>query len=150
MLMLILALSRIVASEAGFTPSDDAAAIIAVIYDRAERMGIEPIDAARAYAPQSFNRMRHDRRRWVAHLALSGARPDGWPAHMSWERHRDEWLGLVSRVTEILKHPGESNCSEVPNHWSAPSFMRPYRLGWIRVDCGNVRNASWALPVDRD
>lgn len=150
MLALILALSRIIVSESGFTPTDDGPAIVSVIYDRAERMDMSPLSAARAYCPQSFNRERTDRRKWIAHLSLSGAKPHGWPANVSWERRRPLWLALTARVTELVKHPHSHSCSESPMHWGARWFSRPRQLGWLEVDCGDTRNTYYVIPADRD
>lgn len=145
-----LALARIWVSENGFRRvSDDQTAILAVLRDRARRMGVDLITAMRRYCPRSFDRNRRGRRRWIAHLRADASVPEGWPQNLDWSRHSDVWRAMVSRASDLIaSEQAGDKCVRVPQHWAARSFERPRLLGWEEVDCGNTSNAFWIRRVN--
>lgn len=139
-----LGLARIIVSEAGWNRTDDGPAILEVLRDRSRRMDITLLGAMRAYSRRTFSKARTDARRWIADLQWHAERPEGWPNNVRWEGLRKEqWLDILDFAGELLESD-EPHCGA--EHWGAPSFDRPVRLGWRRVDCGSTKNIFWAVP----
>lgn len=134
-------LARICVSEAGWSDTDDCAAIHAVIAGIAEREGMSWRAAARAASPRLAACAVS--RRWLCGLAENGDQPAHWPAAVSWSRYRDDWLSMVARARQIMHGEHAHRCVEAPRTWgSVEDFARARREGRrMRViDCGDTRN----------
>jgi hypothetical protein len=160
-----LALARVCASEIGLTGSpEECAAIHSVIRRRADRMGWSFIWAIRAYSTRVFDRERSDPRQWVAHLRADGRQPAGWPTsitvrrrgearvvrHAPWGAYRERWLTLYRAAGQIVRGEIHPQCQRPVDHWGmrhGVDFERAQRAGWDEVDCGETRNAFWAVPA---
>lgn len=144
-----LALARVLASEIGWEPTAEAAAIHEVLEDRSRQMGLSYLATVCAYS-RTCDPGRTDARRWIAHLTPRGARPDGWPATASWSLHRARWLDLHRHAGEVLRGRVASTCEEPPHYWGMPSgvdLRRARAAGWRRVECPGARNAFWRVPA---
>ena len=150
-------LARTCVSEASWNAieSGDCAAIAAV----AKRVGRGDVARGlRLYARSAHNQNRRDARRWVAFLgnysALSNSSteanypeaPEGWPAHLSWERHAPYWQHVLDGAQRILSGEIQHRCTETPWHWGgAMDRWRAVRNRWRQIDCGPTHNEFWVL-----
>lgn len=142
-----LDLARVCAGEAGLqTETSDCGAIHHVLTDRARRMGVGYRTAARWYASRHFDRGRSDRRRWVAWLHADGRRPEGWPEHLSWSAHREQWMDLQLLARQYVTGDLEPPCT--PHLWGDRygDRERAERHGWEPVICGRAHNLFWRVP----
>lgn len=162
-------LARITWSEAGIDADPrEAAALAAVLRDRARVIGTDFAGAACAYSSRVFDPQRTDRRRWLAHLDARGAEPDGWTEPYTtcstrtdlctvherppWRAFRARWLALVEVARRVLAGEVEHGCEEDPGWWGAPygeDMERARRMGLRRLECDGVRNAYFAPLGER-
>ena len=146
---LVRRLAAVCVAEAGWsTDTGDCAAIVSLLMRRADRLGLRPRVMVRAYSSRHFDRERTDRRRWIAHLALDGSRPRGWPRQLAWERYRPRWLATVEHVRAVLRGEVADPCGGEADHWGGPmDDHRARRAGWTRVECSApTRNRFWRVP----
>lgn len=159
-------LARITWSEAGIDADPrEAAALAAVLRDRARVIGTDFAGAACAYSSRVFDPTRTDRRRWLAHLDARGREPEGWTDPYTtcrggtctvherppWPSFRPRWLALVELARRVLAGEVEHGCEEDPGWWGAPyggDLERARRMGLRRLECGDLRNAYYA-PLAR-
>lgn len=138
-------LARVCVSEAGWNITPDCAGILSALRNRADKVGTSLPSMMRAYSRNVFNIARSDRRRWLAHLDSRGTKPEGWPAHVSWDVHRPKWQAMIVHARELLADDSHYPTAE---HWgmtSGPDLERALRAGWIRVHIEGARNAFWAV-----
>lgn len=145
-----LALTRICISEAGFqTTTNDCRLIYHALRNRSST-GEVTLGIMRAYSTKTFNKNRTDRRRWIAHLNHSAARPIGWEGNISlpWSRRRDGYIEVYNHVYDLLHTRPENPCDIPIDHWGARGFRRRrlLSLGWTIVQCGETLNDFWSLP----
>lgn len=163
---LVHAVARICVSEASFARTDDCAAIVEVLRNRATRLGRSMLGMARAYAPRATGRRapRGARQAWVAALTLDLAEPAPWRAYnaaraargllpIPWTRYRPAWAWRIAEAEDLLRHPRRVCEDASVLHWGARygvDWERAQRMGWIEVRCGtSSRNAFWRLPGGR-
>jgi hypothetical protein len=159
-----LALARVCASEAGLSGTpEECAAIHDVLARKARRWDARLPWAAQAYSSRVFDRDRRDGRAWIAYLRPDGREPSNWPdvvtvrrrgetvsvRHAPWGAFRDRWLTLYEAAGRIVRGEIPSPCAGPVDHWGMRhgiDFERAQRAGWTEVDCGQTRNAFWAIP----
>ena len=42
-------------------------------------------------------------RPWIGALSLDDAKPEGWPAKLSWDAHRGRWRAVVARARQFVR-----------------------------------------------
>ena len=108
-------------------------AILDVLERRATAHRMTPAAMARAYC--AVHRSPRPSTRQLRLRALPGGRPS-------------RRLTLLYEAALVAaRRGGPGTCSA--DHWGAPTgedHARAVRAGWLRVDCGDTRNAMWAVP----
>lgn len=144
------ALARVCVAEAGWeTSTGDCAAIVHLLVRRAERRELSTRRMAALYSSRHFDRERTDARRWIVGLDARAERPAGWPARLPWPRYREDWLAALEHVRAALRGDVADPCRGEADHWGAPyggDLERATAAGWVRLDCGETRNAFWRVP----
>ena len=138
--ILSLMLARVCVSEGGWNGHDECVVIVNALQAQADQRGISLRRQICAYAPNSCNQERQDRRKWIAHLSPERRRPPpGWPRGMRWEPRRAQFAAMMVVAYRALQ--GEiSNPCPGALHWGAPwceSCERRMRnSGMVRAGCG--------------
>jgi hypothetical protein len=80
--------------------------------------------------------------------------PESWP---SFRTHADRWRRLLERTDRIVSGQEGPACDLAPWHWGARTGVDRTRAEaairrghWVRVHCGETRNAFFTLTPDRD
>ena len=145
-----LALARICVSEAGFQlRTRDCEFIYHVLRTRG-RTGELELGTMRAYCKKSFNRLRTDDRRWVAHLTHTFTEPRGWreTTTLHWDRRRRSFQEVYEFAGRIIIERPDNPCELRLDHWGARGFRHRLllRRGWRTVECGPTLNTFWSIP----
>lgn len=114
-LALVLLLAQTCVAEISFpSGTDECVAMWEVNARNAARRRVDIFQQTREFNAYWRSSEQRAQRPWVGELALDGAQPAQWPAHLSWERHRGRWGAVVER---------------------AGQFVLDYRLGRHRAVC---------------
>lgn len=140
---IVLMLARVCVSEVGWQGHDECTVIVHAIVHQAQQRGLTIEEQICAYAPNSCNPRRRDRRRWISHLHPERSQvPPGWPRGMIWSERRAQFVAML-----LVAH--RAYLGEIPSacpgafHWGAPGCgacrrrMREY--GFVRAGC-DMRN----------
>src|SRR5690606_36188136 len=75
--------------------------------------------------------------RWSRHLRADDTRPEGWPAHLSWERHAPRWAQVRELARRLVI--GEMDMKPCPS--------TPWTWGGRRIDMAQAL-ARGLVPLD--
>lgn len=144
-------LARVCVSEAGWQGHDECTVIVHSLTYQAHQREIPIRHQICAYAPNSCNRDREDRRRWIAHLHPERRyAPPGWPRGLRWSQYRAYFTAMVMVAARAYRGEIPSACPGAV-HWGA-TWCRRCRermraSGYVRAGCG-LRNAWWRRPPE--
>lgn len=151
-------LARICVHEAGWSVldgADDCAALFATLRARADRLRRPSLERALAGYSARFYAGTTPRS-WARYLTAAHARrgtPRGWPGDWpGFGAYRERWAAVLEAARAIVRGEVGSPCSEPPHHWAARIASMLERAeeriaagDWIAVDCGETRNAFYAV-----
>jgi hypothetical protein len=140
-----LVLARSMVAEANWRSPSDHVAIAYVIQKRsaarARASGVSLEGTALQYV--SAFKVENARTRWVRALNLDAVEPEGWPARLSWTRHRPLWLEVLERARAFLRGELVDPCRGLADHWGGPMDVAPPH--WVRLDCGDTLNTFYSV-----
>lgn len=163
----VLALGRVIVSEANWAQTPDAAAIAEVLRGRQLARGdVRLLDTIRAYCPRATGVRPSTliRMAWISTLRLDAGEPAGWRdlnehragrglLPLRWSTYEPRWRGRLAEARELLERPVDA-CPGTVDHWGARSLDRT-GLGWTEIRCGDPAgpetiNRFWRLPARID
>jgi hypothetical protein len=123
--------ARSCVGEAGWYALDECVALAWVHAKRSRTTGIPYIKMIRRYSAATKPHQRHSRP-WLLRLAVSGARPSGWPQQLRWGRYREAWEVLLERLDEWARglHPDPLPDA---NHYGSGMDALLVKHRWYRV-----------------
>ncbi|MCH6551212.1 MAG: hypothetical protein IH804_04265 [Planctomycetes bacterium] len=155
-LALVLLLAQTCVAEITFPKTTvECVAMWEINANNAVRKGIDIVEQTHAFNAYWRIESRRRARPWVQGLTLEGARPEGWPPHLNWERHRGRWLQIVARARRFVdefprgKHRrvchGADDYGGDPDDGKAANDAKPCEDA-VRITCipGSLQ-AYWRL-----
>lgn len=122
-------LARSCVGEAGFASYDECIGIAWVYATRAKETNHSLLGMIKRYSSAVKDRSTR-KRSWILYLNLEGTKPNGWPKHLSWKKHKVLWFRLL-KVLDDWEKGYYPNPVEGANHYGGP--MDTPGKKWTRI-----------------
>ena len=143
-------IARSCVGEAGFSSgtTKECAAIAHIYLKREKLTQFNLYQVTRRYSA-AIKKGPHQKREWVFHLSRDSKKPEHWPKHLSWQKHKPLWNDVLNQVDGVLKGEVKDPLPLADHYGGAMDRHRAHRYSWHKLKTPDFENMFWSTTCPK-